>query len=115
MPKRAKRSGCGYPLSVLSSIRSAYQFLALICVLSSSSASESSLLPAPAKLQRQERKQAVGLSRLNPGSSKIAFVLSNIQLHVKLEKSLNLSEPVSFYKHRYRASSNATFKPINVQ
>ena len=92
---------------------SASQFLSPICVLSSSSASESSLLPVPAKLQGQEQKQAVGLSRLSPGSSKIAFALSNVQLRVKLEKSLNLSEPVSFYKH-HLASSDTTFKPINV-
>lgn len=109
--------GVGVAIPFLSSLlsASAYQFLAPICVLSSSSTSESSLLPAPAKLQGQERKQAVGLSRFNSGSSKIAFVLNNVQLHVKLEKSLNLSEPVSFYKHRYRTSSDTTFKPTNVQ
>lgn len=69
------------------------QFLFPICVLSSSRASDHSLPPVPAKLQGQEWKQAIGLSQLSPGSSKIALALRNIQLHVKLEKSLNPSEP----------------------
>ena len=109
------QSGVGVAIPSLSSLlsASASQFLSPVCVLTSSSASESCLLPVPAKLQGQERKRAVGLSRLSPGSSKIAFVLSNVKLCVKLEKSLNLSEPFSFYKHRL-ASSDTTFKPINV-